>query len=229
MHPQPRSRPSPSSFRRALRLAEWRLRSAASWRIARAVSIVASCFFATCAVYLGVKGLGAEVAHVTARAAVAIGWIAATIVGLWNASDRASADESDGIAALAACHGAGPRELVAARAMVALVGVAALVFVCSFPPAIASIATAPAWRMALARALSLLPLLAFACGTGLVGALASVCGAIAPRHGRSLFTALVLLPWALQTELFPSRAGVGSLPGVLGFLADLVSSVGAGA
>ena len=43
----------------------------------------------------------------------------------------------------------------------------------------------------------------------------------------TLLAALVLIPWALDGVFIPGRARVGSLPGLLGFVADLASQMGA--
>jgi hypothetical protein len=42
-------------------------------------------------------------------------------------------------------------------------------------------------------------------------------------------TVIILLPWTLDGVLIPTRASVGSVPGLLGYLADLVTRAGGGA
>jgi hypothetical protein len=214
---------------RAVRLADWRLAESGAWRFARGVSIVLSIGFASSVVYLAIAGKGAQVAGVLARAAILNAWITGLVLGGWNATDRASADEADGILGLARCHGLPIDSLPVARALAGWWRLSLLVLLGTLPVAAASIASAPTLSLVAWRLASLAPLALFSCGVGLVGgALASACGVWTPRHGKSLLAAIVVLPWALDGVLLVGHAHVGSLPGILGFLATLTATMGAG-
>jgi hypothetical protein len=217
-----------STLRRAVRLAVWRLAASFAFKSAAALCICASVWFTACVIFLGVKGHRDEVASVVSTAAIVIGWLAGGIVGLWAASDRNKADCADGVLAMAQCHGISPDRLRIGRAAGAFVSLSCLVFLCTAPVCIASIACASGLKPALARGAALLVVGAFSCGVGLTGGvLGSACGAIAPRRGRTVLCALVLMPWAFDAVLPSARSAVGSLPGLLGFVAKLIHEFGA--
>ncbi len=216
-----------SAARRALRLSNARLAASGSWRFAKAAGVFLSFWLTLAVAYLAAKGFGHEVHAVVARSAVWIAWVGGSAVALWSAGDRARADHVEGIALLARTHGIEPRILAASRPMAVVLRVAALVMLTCLPVAVASLAAAPTVSDALMRLVSLLPLAGFALSVGLVaGPLAGACGWLSPRHGRSWLIAIVLFPWSLDGLLTTSRVQVGSIPGVLGFLADLVTKVG---
>jgi hypothetical protein len=216
-----------SAARRALRLSSARLVASGSWRFAKATGFVLSFWLTLAVAYLAAKGLGHEVHAVVARTAVWIAWIGGSAVALWSAGDRAKADHLEGIDLLARTHGIGPRTLALSRLLATALRVAALVLLTCLPVAFASLAASPTVSDALMRLLSLLPLVGFALSVGLVaGPLAGACGWFSPRHGRSWLIAIVLFPWSLDGLLTASRAQVGSIPGALGYLVDLVTKVG---
>lgn len=218
------------SFARSVQLAGWRMAASRHWRVARALSILISAFFTLSILYLALRGQGARVGNVPARAALVLAWTSGLLVASWNATDRASADRSDGILSLAQRHGLSEASLPAARAVAASLRLSALLMLALLPVALASTFAAPDWTLVLARLAALAPLALFAVAAGLVGgAVASACGALSPRHGRSLLTAIVLLPWALDGVVTAGRAGAGSLPGMLSALASLASRMGSGA
>ena len=214
---------------RSVQLCGWRLAESGAWRFACVGCIALSAWFALSVVYLGLKGQGLQVAGVLSRAAVVIGWYAGLIVSWWSATDRAGADQSDGVIGLARCHGLSADSMPLARALAAWARLTALVWVSTLPILIATVATAPTLALAGWRLTALVPLTLYAGGVGLVGgALASACDVASPRHGRPLLAALVLVPWSLDGVLLAGRAQAGSLPGILGFLATLAGRMGAG-
>lgn len=218
------------SFARSVQLAGWRLAASGHWRAARALSVLVSAFFTLSVLFLALHGQGARVGNVPARAALVLAWTSGVIVAWWNATDRAAADRSDGILSLARCHGLSLASLPAARAVAASLRLSLLLMFALLPVSLASAFAAPAWPLLLSRLAAMLPLALFAVVAGLVGgALASACSALSPRHGRSLLTAVVLLPWALDGVVTAGRAGAGSLPGLLSTLASLASRMGSGA
>ena len=213
-----------------MQLAGWRLAASRHWRAARALSVLISVFFTLSVLYLALRGQGARVGNVPARAALVLAWTSGALVAWWNATDRASADRTDGIASLAQCHGLSLASLPAARAVAASLRLSVLLMLALLPVALASVFAAPGMTLLLSRLAALIPLALFAVAAGLVGgAVASACGALSPRHGRSLLTAIVLLPWALDGVVTAGRAGAGSLPGMLSALASLASRMGSGA
>jgi hypothetical protein len=218
-----------SALVRAVQLAGWRLAGSGAWHAAKAAALVLSVFFTASVVYLGLKGHGGQVAGALQRSSLWIGWAAGVMVAWWCATDRASADREEGVAALARLHGLRVEQFPAARGIAATVRLTVLVALALLPVAVATVATAPGVGAAAWRLSALLPLALFSGGVGLVGGgLAAACGAAAPRHGRALLASVVLVPWALEGLVVPGSARVGSLPGLLGFLAELAAQLGAG-
>jgi hypothetical protein len=223
-------RPLPSTLLRAVRLAGTRMATSGAWKFSRVIAALVAFWLTLAVVYLAVKGHGNEVQGVVTRAAVWIAWLGGTILAWWCAGDRAGVDRLEGIELLARIHGIDPRTLAWGRVLSATLRITALVGVTSIPVVFASLAAAPTLHDGLMRLASLAPLGGFALGVGLVaGALACGCGWFSPRRGRAWLTALVFVPWALDGVLVPTRANVASVPGMLGFLADLVTRVGGGA
>jgi hypothetical protein len=221
-------RAATQNLTRCMRLTDWRIAGSGGWRVARAGAGAASVLFTLAIVYLALRGQGALTAGILGRSAVVIGWIAGLGVAWWSATDRAAADRDDGWSALARSHGLAEESLALARAATSLLRLSLLVSACMLPVVVASVAASPSWQVAGWRLAALLPVLLFALCVGVVGgAFASVCGVLSPRHGRALLAAVVLLPWALDGVFIAGRARVGSLPGLLGFLADLASQIGA--
>jgi hypothetical protein len=201
-----------------------------SWRFARAMGAFVAFWLTLAVVYLAAKGNGHEVHSVVTRAAVWVAWLSGSVLAWWCAADRAGIDRKEGIESLARMHGIHPRTLNIARVLTATLRTAALVALSALPVAVASLAAAPTPHDGLLRLLSLLPLGAFSLAVGLVaGALACGCGWLSPRYGRTWLTVIILLPWTLDGVLIPTRASVGSVPGLLGYLADLVTRAGGGA
>lgn len=218
------------SFARLVQLAGWRLAASGSWKAARVIAVLLSAFFTLSILYLALRGHGARVGNVPARAALVLAWTSGIVVAWWNATDRSAADRSDGIASLARCHGLSTAPLPAARAVAASIRLSVLLLLSVLPVAVASVLASPHWPLTLWRLAALAPLTLFAVTAGLIGgALASACGAVSPRHGRSLLTAIVLLPWALDGIVTAGRAGAGSLPGLLSAIASMASRMGSGA
>ena len=212
-----------------VRLADWRLSGSGAWRAAMFLSIALSIVFTASVLYLGAKGHGSEAAGAVERSAILIAWVAGGVLSWWSATDRAGADRADGVPVLARLHGLRTDWLPAARCIVATVRLSVLVALSILPVAIASMATAPSVHLALWRLAALAPIGLYATAVGLVGgALACACGAASPRHGRSLFAALVLGPWALEGLLVASSSKLSSLPALLGFLAHVAARTGAG-
>ena len=225
-------RPLPSPLLRAVRLASNRMTLSGSWRFARFVGAIVAFWLTISIVYLGVKGHGHEVQPVVARAGTWVAWLGGTIVAWWCAGDRAGTDRRDGIEGLAATHGITPATLALGRLLAATLRLTALVVLSCLPVALASMAAAPTVHDGLLRLASLLPLGVFGLGVGLVaGALASGCGWLSPRRGRTLvwMVAVVFLPWALDGVLVPTSSSAASLPGMLGFLADMITRMGTNA
>ena len=221
-------RPTWSELRKATRLCGWRVRSCGAWKAAKVLSIATAVVFTAFAVYLAAKGHGPDLSGVTARAAILVGWIVGGILGLWSASDRAGADETDGFGVLALCHGLSSRCLATARALSATAAVAVLVFAVTVPVCVPAIVKAPSVAAAFVRACSLIVLAVYACGVGLIsGGLGSICAGISPRRGRTLWLVVVLLPWILDGWFAAGRVHGASLPGVLGTLASWMQNLGA--
>ncbi len=214
---------------RSIRLASACMALSGPWRAARALSVWLAFCFTSAVVYLAAKGHGHEVHSVVSRAAVWIAWLAGTILAWWAAGDRASVDRKEGIESLARIHGIDATTLAWGRTIAATCRVAALVGLATLPVAVASMASSPSLSDGLLRLLSLLPLGGFCLGVGLTaGALACACGWLSPERGRAWLLSLVVIPWALDGVLVGARANVASLPGMLGFLADLATRVGGG-
>ena len=214
---------------RAVRLAGWRMATSGPWRFARGVGVLVALFFTLAVVFLGIKGHGDEVLSVTARAVTWTAWIGGSVVAWWCAGDRAAIDRNEGIADLARIHGIDDKQLAMARGVAATLRVTALVFLVGTPVALTSAAASPSLRDGLLRIAAWSALVPFSVGCGVVaGAVACACGAIAPKRGRSLFAIVVLAPWLLDGLFVGTRGDVGSLPGVLAFLADLVTRIGGG-
>lgn len=217
-----------SIFPRAYALTSARLTSSASFRLARLLGVLVALFFTLAIAYLAAKGRGYEVHGVVGRSAVWIAWLCGSLVALWCAGDRNGIDRTHGIDALARLNGISPPMLQVARVVSSTFRLARLVFLSSLPVAIASLAAAPSVRDGLFRLLSLVFLALFSLCVGLLaGALACICGSLSPRHGRAWLMALVLVPWTFDGILLKTGANMGSLPGLLGRLADLIVLGGA--
>jgi hypothetical protein len=211
------------------RVAGWRLSRSIAWKMARFVALLVAVVFTTAVVVLGAKGHVAGMQGVVGRACVVVAWLATPLVAWWAAGDRARIDRDEGMEALARIHGVDAHDLARGRVVAATVRLAVLVWCATAPVLVAVAATAPtmqaAWRTVEATA----PLAGFAIGAGLTGGgLASLCGVIAPSRGRSLWAAVVLVPWMLDGMMSSTRAEVSSIPGLLGFLADLTRATVAG-
>ncbi|MCU0694239.1 MAG: hypothetical protein MUF54_22850, partial [Polyangiaceae bacterium] len=181
------------------------------------------------AAFLAAHDRATDVHNIVRRAGVVNAWIAGGLIGWWTAGDRAAVDRAEGYEDLARTHGITPAALACARPVASTARVVLLVLLSTVPVVVFASASSSSLRLGLARLLSLLPLALFSAVVGLcTGGLGSVCGVLSPRHGRSLFAAVVFVPWAMDGMLVPTRGAVASIPGVLGFLASLVSRVGSG-
>lgn len=220
--------PAPAStLLRAVQLTSARMTASLSWRLARFIGGGVAVVMTLSVVYLAVAGHGDDVQGAVTRTAVWVAWLGGTLMASWCAADRAGIDRKEGIEALARLHGIGAKELAWSRLLASTLRVSALVAFSSLPVAIAAMAASPSVGVGLSRLLSLLPLGAFALGVGLTaGAVATGCGWLSPRRGRSWLIAVVIVPWSLDGLLVPTRASVTSLPGLLGWLADLITRVG---
>ncbi len=211
------------------RVAGWRLSRSTAWKMARFVALLAAVLFTGAVVVLGAKGHTAGIQGVVARACVVVAWLTMPLVAWWAASDRARIDRDEGMEALARIHGMDERDLAAGRVVAATVRLAVLVWCATAPVLAAVAATAPTMQAALRTVAAMVPLAGFAVGAGLMGGgLASLCGVVAPSRGRSLWAAVVLVPWMLDGMVTSARAEVSSIPGLLGFLADLTRATVAG-
>jgi len=199
----------------------------ASWHLACAIAAILAAVHTIAIVILGVSGLGYQVHPVVTRTAILIAWLSGAVVALWNAGDRAGRDNAEGIAHLAGIRGISNKTLAISQLCAPGLGIAALILVACAPVILASLAAAPSVSDAVSRVASILPLGAFALCVGIVaGPLAGACGKLFPRHGRAWLAAVVLIPWSLDYMITASAAKVGSIPGMLGFLADLISQAG---
>ncbi|MFW5738819.1 MAG: hypothetical protein ACOC1F_00490 [Myxococcota bacterium] len=223
------ARTPPPALIRAVRLASVRMATSGAWKFARVLGALIAFWLTIAVLYLALEGHGDEVHAVIARGATWTAWLGGTVMAWWCAGDRAAVDQTDGIEDMARTYGIAPPTLAWGRVLAATTRVTALVAFSSLPIALASLAGAPTLRDGLFRLVALLPLGAFALGVGLVaGALACACGWLSPHRGRAWLTAIVLVPWTLDGLLGPSRVQVASIPGALGFLADLITRVGGG-
>lgn len=166
-----------------------------------------------------VSGPGAIDADLAVGAARLAAWVAAGPLLLGAAQGSSLAQRLEGRELYGALVGASERSLVAARALAVALGAAVLV---ALPSTLASLAVlgastsgAAAWE----RARVLVALWPFAFVTGaLLGPLAVVCDRLAQARGRSLFLAVVLLPFLVAD---PLGLGPFSVPGLLEAVLDL--------
>ncbi len=164
----------------------------------------------------------------TARAFVqreirAASWIPASLYALTLAANWAELDRAEGVPALLRQRGFQPQALAmahvlgGARRLTLILAVPAVILCALGAARVHSVAAGLGFAL-LALALSLYSaLLATA-----VSALARAAAALAPRHGRLLLLALVLVPHAAR-ELWPS---LPSVPAVFGWLLDALERAG---
>lgn len=221
--------PRRSMMRKAVRLAAWRLTSSLSWKVARAMAVMVSVGLTLAVVVLGVKGRSDGVQSVVARACVLVAWVTMPLVAAWSAKDREGIDRADGVEELAGMHGIARGDLRVGRGLAATMRLSMLVFAATAPVLLAVVASASSLGAALQSAIAIAPLAGFALGVGVVGGgLATACGGLSPSRGRTLWLAVVLVPWMLDGVLTHARAQVGSLPGLLVLMADLAGHIRVG-
>jgi hypothetical protein len=193
------------------------------------LALALAVLFAAAVLMLAVRGQARETVGVPARAMLVAGWLLGLPIAMWYSADRSQSEAREGFLDLARLYGLEPDRLALSRALAAAWCTAKLVLIVSVPCSVLSLIAAPSVAGALHRALALLivPLFA-ACAGALLSGLAAVCSTISPRHGRSVFLALLFIPWALQGVLSPARVSAGSISGVLSSLAHLMASVAGG-
>ena len=212
---------------KASRLAGWRLSRSLAWKFARFFAVLVSVGFTLAVVILAVNGRTQGVHAVVGRTCVVLAWLTSPWVAWWTASDRAQVDRKEGVEDLARLHGIDATSLRWGRGIAATVRLALLVLACATPVVVATLACAPTPGAALRSLVAFVPLAGFSIGVGLVGGgLATACGVLAPSRGRTLFLATVVAPWLLDGVVTGARAGVSSIPGLLGLLADLSAGMG---
>ncbi len=212
---------------RASRLARWRLASSLQCRVARVLAGISAIAFVIAVVILRAKGAAEGLPGLVERSALVAAWIATPFVAMWSARNRADLDRRDGIAELARIRGIDEPLLALGRGITATTYLARLVFLATLPSVVAAAACSPSLRGAVGIAASTIPLAAFSLAVGLAGgALPAACGHVAPHRGRSLFLAIVFLPWMLDGLIATGRTHAGSVPGVLSMIARLVGATG---
>jgi len=211
----------------AIRLAQLLFSQSKGVRLAQLLSITASLAFCSSMVFLSLHHQPSSIMHIVPRALCCIACICATIIGWIGATNQEAGEKSLGISDLAKSHGVSAPQLHLAKAIVATTHTAKLVFLSAIPLVIVAASLAHSLRGAALRIAAVFPAMLFAAATGLLaGALSNACAWLSPTRGKSLFFAVVLLPWWMQGLLAHHGRHLTSLPALLEYLADLVTSFG---
>jgi len=153
-------------------------------------------------------------------------WIAGGSVALVAANDRPGADRADGLESLVASRGASPEALAASRVLAAMVELAVVIGAPAVALALFTAAIAGTLEMALRHLAFVLAVAVFAAIAGAtLGGLASACSRIGAARGRSLFAAVVIVPWLLADL---AGRGAWSIPGALRAVLSFSLRVAAG-
>jgi hypothetical protein len=202
-----------------------RLRQAAGGRLGLAMAALIALGYAVVAITLRLEDGTTSLEGLLGSAARWLAWAAAGPIALAAAHDRPAADRRDGIEALAAARGISRASLHSVRSLSAMLEIARAIAVPSVAlAALAALLSGSAWlglqHLAFGAALAL-----FGAVSGVtLGGLAAVSGQVAGPRGRTVFVALVLVPWALA-DLAGDAAW--SIPGALeAFLVFAAQSAG---
>jgi hypothetical protein len=159
------------------------------------------------------EGPGVAFGGLLETATRAITWAAGAPVALAAAHNRARADRDEGIEALAASRGAGPRSLAAVRTFAAMLQATIAVGAPLVVLALLAVVLTGSVPSALRHLGLALGLAGFSLVAGVtIGGVAAACERVGGARGRSLLLAVVLIPWVL-TDLVGLRAW--SIPGAL--------------
>lgn len=153
-------------------------------------------------------------------------WLSLAPAAWAIAADRALKDKGDGVELLAALHGVARQRLDRARVLAAAMEGTLRT---ALPVAIMAgsvLVMSLQWRVAVLG--GAVTVVAASTGASLC-TLASACGHLARERGRLLFSAIVLLPWALSDALPVAPLSIpGALDAALGALCAVVASDGGG-
>ena len=147
---------------------------------------------------LGASGAAAEALAVQAVAWLA--WLSAGPAALSSARDLAARDAKEGILALALQRGHSALALRSARGLATVSTIATVVGAPTAALAVLMVVLSDTLETAAMRALLGAAMLAYVlCLSVVLGAVARWASALAPRHGRTTFAALVFGPYLAQT------------------------------
>jgi hypothetical protein len=213
------------ALRAAVALGGAELRAARGGRLGLVVAVVISAGCGIVVIALRLDDRTAPLHGLLGSAASGLAWAAAGPIALAAAHDRPRADRQGGIEVLAASRGISPASLHDARSLAAMLEVARVIALpsaalCALSALLSSSAWAGLEHLALGAGLAL-----FGGVSGVaIGGLAALSGRVAGGRGRALFSALILVPWALAAL---AGDATWSLPGALGaFLSFAARSAG---
>lgn len=195
-------------------LMRYRLRRTWGVRIGRVSAIVVTGTFVAVAFALHeADGALSSLTGLVPRSARWLTWLAAGPALLSAANARGVADRADGVDALAMSRGASFRSVVSARTVATMVEAALLIAVPAVLIGLVATALAGSPRQAVARLLTTLLVVGFAGAAGAVlGVVANLSSRFGGARGRSLFAAVILVPWIIADV---GGHGPWSIPGAL--------------
>jgi len=177
----------------------YRLRRTWGVRIGRISAIlVAAGFVAVAFALTKTDGSLASLAGIVPRSARWLAWLAAGPALLSAANARSAADRAEGVHAFAMSRGASFGAITSARTVATMVEAAWLIAVPAVLVGVVSTALSASSHQALLRLLSTGMVLGFAVAAGTtLGIVASVSSRLGGTRGRSLFAAIILVPWVV--------------------------------
>lgn len=216
------ARRSPA-LRGVVALGRARLRDASGGQFGLAMAAVITLGYAVVALVLRIEDGAMSLEGLLGSAARWLAWASAGPIALAAAHDRPAADQRDGIEALAAARGLSRVTLHSARSLSAMLEIARAIAVPSAALALLVALLSGSARLGFQH-------LAFGAATALFGAVAGVTlgglaaasGQIAGPRGRTLFLALLLVPWALADVAGNAAWSIpGALEAFLSFVTQL--------
>lgn len=152
----------------------------------------------------------------------ALCWVAAGPAALAASRAPSLRDRVDGVDLMAGTHGIGAGTLRRSRLAAAALGCALRVVVPTLAMAVTAVVVSASFA-SLPRAGG--AVVAAAIAGAIVGLVAAACGEVGGERGRSLFAAVVLLPWVLgDVWKVPSLSLVGALDAGLSWVAGAIST-----
>jgi len=193
-----RQRATPRS-RDLVALMRYRLRRTWGSRIGRISAIlVAAGFVAVAFALTKADGSLTSLVGLMPRSARWLAWLAAGPALLSAANARSAVDRAEGVHAFAMSRGASFGAVSNARTVATMIEVALLIAVPVMLVGMVSTALSASSHQALLRVLSTVMVVGFAVAAGAtLGVVASASSRLAGARGRSLFSAIILVPWVI--------------------------------